>query len=298
MRGGRRRLNRQENRKALVDGVPFTLPVSGTKIQALFTLFPCDFEEAKKLIPGNEIHPVRIGGKAVFVVSVVNYLETVIGKYIEYSIAIACTHTVRPVPGLWSLILMKPCETGQYVVDLPVSTEISVKGGKGIWGMPKHQANLNFLVTPELVSAQYDLDGQLAFYVEASNPGKPWLPMSTGAINYCGFRGMLMKSYIYFRGKVALTFKKKGSARVVIGDHPRVQCLKNLRIGSDPIATVFIPEAKGVLDDYFECWFLSGATDPPPCPEDFHSVIDLGLGQTWLAPPDPELVKQAEKVNS
>ena len=36
--------------------------------------------------------------------------------------------------------------TGQYVFDLPVCSEISVKGGKGIWGMPKHQANLDFII--------------------------------------------------------------------------------------------------------------------------------------------------------
>jgi hypothetical protein len=37
--------------------------------------------------------------------------------------------------------------TGQYIPDLPVSSEISVKGGKGIWGMPKHKSNLDFKIT-------------------------------------------------------------------------------------------------------------------------------------------------------
>ncbi len=124
MRGGTRRLAREAGRLANVDGIPFTMPVQGTKIQALFAIFPCDYDAACKLIPGNEIHPVRSGGKAMLVVSVVNYIETSIGKYIEYSIALACTHTVRPVPGLFSVLLMGPCETGQFVVDLPVSTEI------------------------------------------------------------------------------------------------------------------------------------------------------------------------------
>ena len=51
------------------------------------------------------------------------------------------------MPPLLPLVFQKTFGLGQYVVDLPVSTEVSVKGGKGIWGMPKHQANLDFVVT-------------------------------------------------------------------------------------------------------------------------------------------------------
>ena len=42
-----------------------------------------------------------------------------------------------------------------------MSTEVSVKGGKGIWGMPKHQASLDFVVNDDAVSSHYDVDGQL-----------------------------------------------------------------------------------------------------------------------------------------
>ena len=74
--------------------------------------------------------PFRLGGdRGLLIVTVVNYITTDIGNYIEFSIAIACRRGLS---------------VGQWVVDLPVSTEISVKGGKGIWGMPKHQANLAF----------------------------------------------------------------------------------------------------------------------------------------------------------
>jgi hypothetical protein len=35
-----------------------------------------------------------------------------------------------------------------------------------------------------------------------------------------------------------------------------VQWLRDLEIDPKPLATCFIPEANGVLDDYFESWFL------------------------------------------
>jgi hypothetical protein len=181
--------------------------------------------------------------------------------------------------------MMHTYGTGQYVYDLPVSTEISVKGGKGIWGMPKHQANLNFIIADETVSAQYDKDGQFAMKIEIERPRKTWLPINMGATNYCQYRGLLMKSTLYFKARAGFTLRKKGAARLTIGDHPRVRALKGLEVEPDPIFTAFIPAANGVLDDHFEGWFLSFPEPPAARPEGFESVIDLGLSEEWLAPP-------------
>ena len=280
-----KRLELQSGRFALVDGIPFELPIHCARSPALFAVFPIDAERARALLPGNEIHPFRLWKKGLLVVSVIDYRETDIGKYIEFSIAIACTHGSKAAPRLLPALFMKSYGTGQYVVDLPVSTEISVKGGKGIWGMPKHQANLDYVVGERTVSSQYDLDGQLCVRIEIDRPARAALPFSASASNYCQFRGMLVKSYIHFRGKVGVSLFKKGSARLTIGNHPRVAGLKDLRIAPDPLFTAFIPEANGVLDDYFESWFLSFPEPPAKPPEGLESTVNLGLGQEWLPPP-------------
>jgi hypothetical protein len=268
-----------------VDGIPFDLPINCEKTPVFMAVFPINADRAAELLEGNEVHPLRLWNKGLLVVTVVDYRITDIGKYIEYSIAIACTHGPRPAPRLLPGLLMKTFGTCQYVFDLPVSSEISVKGGKGIWGMPKHQANLDFKITESKVSSQYDLDGQLAFYAEIAHPGRAWFPVRMAAANYCAFRGMLMKSYIYFQGKAAFALGGKAAGRVVVGDHPRVQPLKRLEIGPAPIATAFIPDATGMLDDYYESWFLSYAEPPERRPEGLESIANLGLSQEWLAPP-------------
>ena len=281
-----RRLELQAGRFALVDGIPFELPVNCEKSPALFAVFPINAEKAAALIPGNEIHPLRLWKKGLLVVSVIDYRVTNIGKYIEFSIAIACTHGSRPAPPLLPALFQKLFGTGQFVVDLPVSTEISVKGGKGIWGMPKHQANLDYVINEETVSSQYDLDGELCMRIDIDRPASAWLPFAADAANYCQFRGMLMKSYIHFRGKIGFSLFRKGSARLVLGSHRRMRSLKDLEIEPDPIFTAFIPEANGLLDDYLESWFLSFPAPPDQAPEGLESVVNLGLGQNWLAPPD------------
>jgi hypothetical protein len=280
-----RRLQRQEGRYALVDGIPFTLPVDSRDTPALMAAFPIDGAKARTLLPGDEIHPVRLwGDRGLLVITVVNYTITDIGNYIEFSIGIACTHGERSAPPLLPGVLPKFWQTGQFVVDLPVSTEISVKGGKGIWGMPKHRAPLNFEVGDRTVSSQYDLDGQLGAYVEIAQP-RLKVPARIGASNYCSFRGLLMKSTVYFRGRVQVGLGRGARGRFEVGGHPRLEALKALGPYDKPVFTAFFADAHGVLDDRFESWFLEFDGPPEHRPEGFESVIDLGLGEEWPPPP-------------
>jgi hypothetical protein len=281
------RIERTRGRYALVDGIPFTLPVDSQRTPALMAIFPVSARAAAKLLPPTEIHPLRLGGDTgLLVITVVDYLSTDIGRYIEFSIALACTHGRNPAAPLLPGLLRGRYGTGQFVVDLPVSTEVSVKGGKGIWGMPKHQANLDFLMTPRKVWSQYDLDGQLAMRIEVDRPRFTRLPLSMAAVNYCTFRGMLNKSYVYFGGHAGFNLPLTRSARLVIGDHPRMTPLRTLEIGSRPLIAGFFPETRGVLDDHCESWFVSYEEPPTTAPEGLESVVNLGKGEEWLPPPD------------
>jgi hypothetical protein len=280
-----RRIAQQTGRHALVDDIPFQMPVQGIKSSAILAAFPCDPVKARSLLQGNEVHPFILWNKALLLVTVVDYRNTNIGKYIEFSIALACTHGARQAPRLLPALLRGHYGTGQWVYDLPVSTEVSVIGGKGIWGMPKHQANLNYIEGPRAISSQYDLGGHLGIYVEVERPGSTWLPVNTAALNYCAFRGLLMKSTIYFSGKAGVSLFRKGAARLVIGDLPRVQALKSIGLEPDPVATIYLPEVTGVLDDHFESWFLTDSTPPTHAPEGLESIVGLGQSQQWLPPP-------------
>jgi len=283
-----KRIKRYAGRYALVDGIPYQMPVNAKKSPALMVGFSCDWEKANALLPGNEIHALKLpNGRAALLVTVINYLDTSIGKYIEYSIAIGCTHGHKPAPRVFNALFMNNFGTGQYILDLPVSSEISVKGGKGIWGMPKHKANLDFKASGEQVSAQYEKDGQFVFRVEMDRPSSPSLKVKIGTTNYCRFRNMLMASYIYFNTKADVNLFGKAKANIYIGDHPNVSYLKGIDINPDPFFTMYMPEANGVLDDHFECWFMTYDEPPREMPEGLESVIDLGLSEDWL--PDPSI---------
>jgi hypothetical protein len=275
-----RRIRRQKGRHALVDGIPFKLPIDSERTPALMAAFPIAADRAAELLPGPEIRPVKLpGGRGLLLITVVDYKITDIGSYIEFSIAIACRRGLRP---------------GQFVLDLPVSSEVSVKGGKGIWGMPKHQAYLDFDADERTARSRYFLDGEPAVTIEVDRPRFERIPLAASAANYCQFRGMLMKSQIYFRGRGGVNAPFRSSARLTIGDQPRVAPLKPLDVGERPLFSGYFPETRGVLDDHVEGWFLAYDEPPQATPEGLESVIDLGQGQEWLpAPgkPSPTSVK-------
>jgi hypothetical protein len=73
-----------------------------------------------------------------------------------------------------------------------------------------------------------------------------------------------------------------------LGNHPRIQPLKELEIGSQPIFAGFFPETNAILDDHCESWFLGYDGPPQKQPEGLESVVNLGLSQEWLPPPSAE----------
>jgi hypothetical protein len=173
-----KRQNQQAGRFARVDGIPFAMPVNSEDSPALMAGFTCDGDAAQALLPGNELHAVRLpNGRGMLIVTVIDYRTTDIGRYVEYSIALACTMGAKRRGLISSVVRMKHAGTGQYVWDLPVSSLISVKGGKGIWGMPKHQANLDFRVDEHSMSSQYDLDGKLCMRITVDRPHGPTIPL-------------------------------------------------------------------------------------------------------------------------
>lgn len=283
------RLRALTGRHALVDGIPFDLPVNSEDSPALMAGFLVDHDAVRALLPGEELVPVRLPKqRSLLLVTVIDYRTTDIGSYVEFSIAFAVRHRQRGTPWLATLLRERTTAVGQYVWDLPVSTDISVKGGKGIWGMPKHRANLDFRVSDAQMSSQYDLDGQLCMRITVDRPGGMKIPLrGLGAANYCQFRGLLMKSRISFSDDVEMAVGRWARAELLIGDHPRMAPLRSLDVEPQPSFVACLPHSHGVLDDYFESWFLTSPVPVAPAdrPEGLESVVDLTNDQGRLDPP-------------
>lgn len=284
-----RRQERLRGRRALADGISYEMPINSNDSPALMAAFTVDREAAQALLPGGELHALGLpNGRGLLIVTVIDYRTTDIGPYVEYSIALACTRGESAPSMLSAVACMKSHGTGQYVWDLPVSSLVSVKGGKGIWGMPKHQANLDFRVGDHEMSSQYDLDGKLCMRITVERPRGPKVPLRhVPGVNWCSFRGMLWKSYIYFSDRAEVAVGPWARAQLLLGDHPRMDPLRALDMASRPVFVACMPHSQGVLDDHLEAWFLTypEAPDPDDPPEGLESVVSLPNSTEWLDPP-------------
>ena len=93
------RIANRHGRRALVDGIPFELPVVCAPSPVLMAVFTIDAQQAAVLLPGTELFPLRLwNDRGLLVIAVIDYQKTTIGKYIEFSIGIACTHGAHPAP--------------------------------------------------------------------------------------------------------------------------------------------------------------------------------------------------------
>ena len=97
--------------------------------------------------------------------------------------------------------------------------------------MPKHQANLSFGERDGTVFSHYDLDGEFCCRIEVDRPR--WgCRCARAAANFCAFRGMLFKSRISFKGRAGVNLPFSRTARLTLGDHPRMAPLKALTSAS------------------------------------------------------------------
>jgi Acetoacetate decarboxylase (ADC) len=271
---------------ANVDGIAFQMPVGTKASPALYAAFSIDPVAAQAMLPGRELHAARLWAKGVLMIAVVDYQDTTIGTYVEFCVGILCSHGRSPAPRLLSAALPPLFGSGIYIHDLPVSTEVSVKGGLGIWGMPKCKANLDFRSDDKTASSQYDMDGELVVRIDVP-VGKPVVPLMTSGSGYGSFRGMLGKSRIKLRGWSSFGIGGKG-VTLVIGDHPKASKLKSLDINPKALFAGYVPKFSGILDDHIETWFLAHETPPPPPEKGLRNVVSLGISQERLAPPDRE----------
>lgn len=290
-----RRIRWLDGRYSNVDGIPFTMPVRTWASPALVATFTIDAAKAQEMMPGEELHAWSFRGRGLLIIAVVNYQDTTIGKYVEFCIGVLATRGRSRSGPLAPLVLRKRYGTGVYIYDLPVSTEVSVKGGLGIWGMPKRQANLDFVVGPSTVSSQYDLDGQLVARIDIPRPKRTWLPIRMNGVGWGGdFRGLLTKSYVYVRGGRSGFRLRSREARLVLGEHPRAKVLHDLDIDPRPVLTSYMPRLDAVLDDHVESWYLTSSGAPPGAPAvGYADVVDVPVRDDWLAAPDREAVDGA-----
>lgn len=132
---------------AEIGGEAAKLPVFYHDASAMTALFPARFGELRKLMPDPRFVPARLApGLGALAISCLEYYDTDIGPYNELAVAVPLNVPAyrANVPGRALAEGLRRHQIHSYVLHLPVTTEIALRGGVDFYGFPKFLGRIEF----------------------------------------------------------------------------------------------------------------------------------------------------------
>lgn len=122
--------------------IPTTqFPVDFRDVHYLAITYPSSFTAVAAKLDGTGLKPGLVfNGKPLVAVGLINYKESDLGAYNEVIIAIpVIPDGVKSGLKNWTDLYapFKKRKLGQYIIHIPVTSEISMDAGRKIWGYPK-----------------------------------------------------------------------------------------------------------------------------------------------------------------
>jgi hypothetical protein len=219
-----------------VDGRDFQLPIFYHRLDSFLAVYTADFHAARALIPSVRLDPVKIWpGRTAAALMAYNYLDTDIGAYGEFAVAIPCF-----------------CHDqgqrlfGFFVQRLPVTTQIALDYGVKLWGYPKFLSEMEFKNDPTSRSLKLTAEGQLILELSISKSGigVPWtVPTKTFTIRNNEIIFTEITTSGITRGM------PQALARLNLGAHPMAQELAGMRLGARPLFAAEILDSQFILPE-------------------------------------------------
>lgn len=132
---------------AEIAGEAARLPVFYYDTSAMTAVFPARLAELRKLMPDSRFVPARLGpGVGALAIACLEHHDTDIGPYGELGIAVPLSvpSTRANLPGRALLESLRRRQLHAFVLHLPVTTEIALRGGIDFYGFPKFLAAIDF----------------------------------------------------------------------------------------------------------------------------------------------------------
>jgi hypothetical protein len=130
-----------------IAGRPARTPAFYYDMGIMTALFPARHRELRKLMPDRRFVPALLApGIGLIAVSCIEYRDTDVGPYNEVAVAVPLNVPwFRPnLPGRALIDSTRRQQFHAYVLHLPVTTEIALRGGVDFYNLPKFLAEIEF----------------------------------------------------------------------------------------------------------------------------------------------------------
>jgi hypothetical protein len=145
-----------EQVEASIAGVRGKLPTFYREARCLTAVFPARLLEMRKRLPDRRFVPAHVvpGIGAVYLAAF-EYRDTDIGPYNEFAVGFLLNSPDYPrVPGYNLLRQLLHNSYHAYVRHLPVTTEVSLRGGVDLYNYPKSIASIDFSDSADRVGCE------------------------------------------------------------------------------------------------------------------------------------------------
>lgn len=143
-----------------IDGRSIYFPVVVDDMNQLTLTYSVPLAAAQALLPGDGFDLVETEpGKAMFVMSIVDYVVNPWGDYNEVNLGFIVTAREQPEVG------------GAFVYRMPVNEEFTCKAGNQVMGLPKTVEDLTFAYGSDQVTVELTMSGRPT--LELTFPDRP-----------------------------------------------------------------------------------------------------------------------------
>ena len=133
-----------------IDGVSIDFPMVVPRMNSATLTWSVPLDAAAAVIPGEAFEVADMGGTAMLVMALVDYIENPWGDYDEVNFGVL----VAP--------RSKPDAVGAFQWRMPVNQQMTCRAGNEVLGLPKTVEEISFDYGDESVSIELSMDGEPA----------------------------------------------------------------------------------------------------------------------------------------
>lgn len=204
-----------------IDGQDIYFPMVVDSMNQLTLTYDVDAVAATALIPGDSFQVLEtMPGRAMFVVSIVDYIVNPWGSYNEVNL------------GFMVSLASDPAVNGAFVYRMPVNEEFTCKAGNQVMGLPKTVEGLTFDYADGSVTVELSMDGRPTMTVVFPDAAQtePATMTETLTFSYLGGGPTAIPLGIEVGGAVV----DPGDIRIELHDSPVADELRSLGLPELP----------------------------------------------------------------
>ncbi len=225
------------------------LPVFYRKARAFMATFPASIFSLKRLLPDPRFTPAQVfPGMGLVALAAFEYYDTDIHAYNEFSISIMLNNPhMLKMPGYNILMQLLEFNLYTYILHLPVTTEIALRGGIDLYNYPKFLASIDFSDTEERIICDLKEEGDRILRITGKK-----IPAEKSVIMkfFCHLYQFGQPQYAEFKVnaiKYGISINPRDVKLEFGSSHPLAMELSDALLSRTALTCFYIPEMQAIL---------------------------------------------------